>query len=52
MVLICEIQGPDEVHIQQIGRRELKRAERLHKLAAEVEKKENALFKARGLAKL
>jgi acyl-CoA dehydrogenase len=42
--------GPDEVHIQQIGRRELKRAERLHQLSAELAKKEAALFKAQGLS--
>ncbi|CAG7849373.1 Acyl-CoA dehydrogenase family member 10 Short=ACAD-10 [Serendipita indica DSM 11827] len=44
--------GPDEVHIQQIGRRELERAKRLHELTAEIKKKEAALLNARGLAKL
>ncbi|KAG8813954.1 putative acyl-CoA dehydrogenase ibr3 [Serendipita sp. 411] len=44
--------GPDEVHIQQIGKRELERAKRLRQLAAEVAKKEAQLLKARGLAKL
>lgn len=46
------LQGPDEVHIQQIGRRELKRAQRLHQLSAELAKKEAALAKAQRIAKL
>ncbi|KAG1820418.1 acyl-CoA dehydrogenase/oxidase [Suillus subaureus] len=40
--------GPDEVHIQQVGQRELKRAPGLHKRAAELKQKEFAvLSKAR-----
>jgi acyl-CoA dehydrogenase len=47
--LTIPLQGPDEVHIQQIGRRELKRAKRLRELSAELAKKEAALFKAQGI---
>ncbi|KAI0699413.1 acyl-CoA dehydrogenase NM domain-like protein [Cytidiella melzeri] len=36
--------GPDAVHIQQIGQRELKRAPAVTKRFAEVKKKENDLF--------
>jgi len=36
--------GPDAVHIQQVGQRELKRAPALAKKAAERAKKEQALF--------
>ncbi|KAI0069047.1 acyl-CoA dehydrogenase NM domain-like protein [Artomyces pyxidatus] len=36
--------GPDAVHIQQVGQRELKRAPTLAKKAAEIKKKEAALF--------
>jgi hypothetical protein len=37
-------QGPDEVHIQQIGQRELKRAAGLVKKAQELKKREDALL--------
>ncbi|KAG2043079.1 acyl-CoA dehydrogenase/oxidase [Suillus americanus] len=36
--------GPDEVHIQQVGQRELKRAPGLHKRAAELKQKEFAVL--------
>ncbi|EIN10694.1 acyl-CoA dehydrogenase NM domain-like protein [Punctularia strigosozonata HHB-11173 SS5] len=36
--------GPDEVHVQQIGQRELKRAKKLHEQTAELKKKENVLL--------
>lgn len=38
------IQGPDEVHIQQIGQRELKRAAGIVKKAQESKKREDALL--------
>ncbi|KAJ6516122.1 acyl-CoA dehydrogenase/oxidase [Mycena sanguinolenta] len=41
--------GPDAVHIQQVGQRELKRAPGLVKKAAELAKKENALFEKAGI---
>lgn len=37
-------QGPDEVHIQQIGERELKRADQLKARTAEAKRRETALF--------
>ncbi|TDL29328.1 acyl-CoA dehydrogenase NM domain-like protein [Rickenella mellea] len=40
--------GPDAVHIQQIGQRELKRAAALTKQAAETKKKENLLMEKNG----
>jgi len=41
--------GPDAVHIQQVGQRELKRAPALAKKSAEVKKREAALFERHGL---
>ncbi|EPQ59538.1 acyl-CoA dehydrogenase NM domain-like protein [Gloeophyllum trabeum ATCC 11539] len=41
--------GPDAVHIHQIGRRELKRSSEITKTAAEIKKKENALLEKHGL---
>ena len=38
------VQGPDEVHIQQVGQRELKRATYLAKKAQESKKREDALL--------
>ena len=37
-------QGPDAVHIQQIGQRELKRAALVTQRHAEIKKKEKELF--------
>ncbi|KAF8450777.1 acyl-CoA dehydrogenase NM domain-like protein [Boletus edulis BED1] len=41
--------GPDAVHIQQVGQRELTRAPGLHKRAAEMSKKEAAIMQKAGL---
>ncbi|KAF8609198.1 acyl-CoA dehydrogenase NM domain-like protein [Ceratobasidium sp. AG-I] len=41
--------GPDEVHMQQIGQRELKRVPRLKELSAAAAIKEGQLWKAAGL---
>ncbi|KAI5120923.1 hypothetical protein M0805_002903 [Coniferiporia weirii] len=41
--------GPDEVHIQQIGQRELKRAPGLAKRATDIKKKEEVLMAKHGL---
>ncbi|CAE6462564.1 unnamed protein product [Rhizoctonia solani] len=41
--------GPDEVHMQQIGQRELKRAPRLKELSAAAQRKEDQLWKAAGI---
>ncbi|GBE79263.1 acyl-CoA dehydrogenase NM domain-like protein [Sparassis latifolia] len=41
--------GPDAVHIQQIGQRELKRAPALAKRTAEIQKRERALLEKHGL---
>ncbi|KZT26922.1 acyl-CoA dehydrogenase NM domain-like protein [Neolentinus lepideus HHB14362 ss-1] len=41
--------GPDAVHIHQIGRTELKRASQLSKTTAEIKKKENALLEKHGV---
>ncbi|KAG6893375.1 putative acyl-CoA dehydrogenase ibr3 [Termitomyces sp. T159_Od127] len=41
--------GPDAVHIQQVGQRELRRAPRLTQKAAERKKREQALFEKAGL---
>ncbi|KAJ3478175.1 hypothetical protein NLI96_g9950 [Meripilus lineatus] len=41
--------GPDAVHIQQIGQRELKRAPALVKQTADIKKKEKILFEKYGL---
>ncbi|KAF9046034.1 acyl-CoA dehydrogenase NM domain-like protein [Hymenopellis radicata] len=41
--------GPDAVHIQQVGQRELKRAPALAKKAAETKKKEIAILEKAGL---
>lgn len=38
------VQGPDEVHVQQIGQRELKRAVGLVKKAQETKKREDVLL--------
>ncbi|KIJ56532.1 hypothetical protein M422DRAFT_22696 [Sphaerobolus stellatus SS14] len=43
--------GPDAVHIQQIGQRELKRATRIKELSGDVKKKEAALWESKGLKK-
>lgn len=43
------LQGPDAVHIQQVGQRELKRAPGLVKKNAELKKKEKALMEKAGL---
>ena len=40
-----------QVHIQQVGQRELKRAPGLVKKAAELAKKEDALFQKAGIKK-
>ncbi|KAF9485390.1 acyl-CoA dehydrogenase NM domain-like protein [Pholiota conissans] len=40
--------GPDAVHIQQVGQRELKRAPELVRKAQEIKRKQNALLKAHG----
>jgi acyl-CoA dehydrogenase len=44
-------QGPDEVHVQQIGKQELKRVEILQAREAAVKRKAAALLKEAGLAK-
>ncbi|QRW18892.1 acyl-CoA dehydrogenase [Rhizoctonia solani] len=41
--------GPDEVHMQQIGQRELKRAARIRELSAAAQRKEDQLWKAAGI---
>jgi len=41
--------GPDEVHIQQIGERELKRVPQLKAATAEAKRKETALFQKYGI---
>jgi len=41
--------GPDAVHIQQVGQRELMRAPELHKRAAEMSKKEAAIMHKAGI---
>lgn len=41
--------GPDAVHIQQIGQRELKRAPALAKRTAEIKRREKALFEKHGV---
>ncbi|KAF9057366.1 acyl-CoA dehydrogenase [Panaeolus papilionaceus] len=43
--------GPDAVHIQQVGQRELRRAPGLVEKAREMQKKEKALFQKHGLVK-
>ncbi|KAF7301469.1 hypothetical protein MIND_00712300 [Mycena indigotica] len=43
--------GPDAVHLQQVGQRELKRAPELHKQAATRAKMEDALFTKAGIKK-
>ncbi|KAF8592536.1 acyl-CoA dehydrogenase [Ramaria rubella] len=43
--------GPDAVHIQQVGQRELRRAARIKELSAEVKRKDAALLKKSGLTK-
>ncbi|TFK43170.1 acyl-CoA dehydrogenase/oxidase [Crucibulum laeve] len=43
--------GPDAVHIQQVGQRELKRVPQLVKKTAEIKKRENALLQKVGLSK-
>jgi len=44
LVLRQPVQGPDEVHIQQIGQRELKRAAGLVKKAQRSKKREDVLL--------
>ena len=41
--------GPDAVHIQQVGQRELKRADEIQKRYDEINRKEKALFAKAGL---
>jgi len=41
--------GPDEVHIQQIGKNELKRAPELRKILEQQEKRRSELFKTAGI---
>ncbi|EIW82254.1 acyl-CoA dehydrogenase NM domain-like protein [Coniophora puteana RWD-64-598 SS2] len=41
--------GPDAVHLQQIGQRELKRAPELHRRAAELKEKEKAVWEKAGM---
>ncbi|KAK2466520.1 hypothetical protein APHAL10511_002162 [Amanita phalloides] len=41
--------GPDAVHIQQVGRKELKRAELLHERGVQKKRKEKLLFERVGL---
>lgn len=43
------IQGPDAVHIQQVGQRELRRAPDLVKKAQELQKKQAAMLQKHGL---
>ena len=43
--------GPDAVHIQQVGQRELKRAPGLVKKAEELQRKEVAMLQKYGLVK-
>jgi len=40
--------GPDEVHMQQVGQRELRRAPELHKRREALKKKEAELLKQNG----
>jgi acyl-CoA dehydrogenase len=44
--------GPDEVHLQQVGRIELRRAAGVKKLAEEQERKSQALLSKAGKSKL
>jgi acyl-CoA dehydrogenase len=48
-ILTFMIQGPDAVHIQQVGQRELRRAPGLVKKAQELQKKEAAILQKYGL---
>jgi acyl-CoA dehydrogenase len=48
-VTIVNPQGPDAVHIQQVGQRELRRAPGLVQKAAERKKKEAVLFRKAGI---
>lgn len=41
-------QGPDEVHIQQIGKRELKRVEELQSRTEKIRRKSEKLLKEGG----
>ncbi|KAL0949562.1 hypothetical protein HGRIS_009611 [Hohenbuehelia grisea] len=41
--------GPDAVHLQQVGQRELKRAEAVHRRKAEISKREKVAFQQAGL---
>ena len=45
-------QGPDEVHIQQIGQRELKRVPWIKELSGKAKSKEQALFLELGIKPL
>lgn len=44
-------QGPDEVHIQQIGKQELKRVEELQRKDKEVKAKSKKLMESNGKAR-
>jgi acyl-CoA dehydrogenase len=46
------IDGPDEVHLQQVGKIELRRADGVRKRAEEQERKSQALLKRVDMAKL
>ena len=49
MAYPSRVQGPDAVHIQQIGQRELKRATAVTKRHAEIKKKEKTLAERYGV---
>lgn len=51
LLIVKFLKGPDGVHIQQIGQRELKRVPRLNALTAEIKEKEEALWARTGTAK-
>lgn len=44
------VQGPDAVHIQQVGQRELKRAPELVRKAQEIKAKQDVLLKKHGFS--
>jgi len=48
-IFLTSCQGPDEVHIQQIGKTELKRSPLLKKKTEDVKRKEQALYKKSGI---
>lgn len=47
---VVGLQGPDEVHLQQIGQRELRRAKELKKRMEALKAKEAALLEKHGFA--